>query len=133
MVTRSVPDLRSSPDAGRDPPPYVSPVATFLVDRVMPGLTTELLAEAQRLLHEAARRVSDSLASAEGVRYVRCTFVAEEQRCLCLFEAPSAEVVRRVNDIAQVPFLRIQPASEYSAPGTDTGSNRGPAPERSRT
>lgn len=99
----------------------------------MPGLTAELLLEAQRLLHEAARRVSESGTSGAGVRYVGCTFVPAEQRCLCLFEAPSAEAVRRVNDIAQVPFLKIQPALEYSAPGTDTGSNEAPEPERSRT
>jgi hypothetical protein len=94
-------------------------LATFIVDRVVPGLTTELLLEAQRLLYQAARRVSRG---ADTVRYVRCTFVAEEQRCICLFEAPSAEVVRQVNDIAQVPFRRIQPATEFSAPGTRTES-----------
>ena len=99
----------------------------------MPGLTMELLQEAQRLLHEAARRVSETPGNGGGVRYVRCTFIAGEQRCLCLFEAPSAEAVRRVNDIAQVPFLRIHPAREYSAPGTDTGSEGGPETERSRT
>ena len=99
----------------------------------MPGLTAELLLEAQRLLHEAARRVSDGAERGGSVRYVRCTFVAQEERCICLFEAPSAEAVRKVNDIAQVPFLRIQPASEFSAPGTDGGSRDGPTPERRRT
>lgn len=92
----------------------------------MPGLTTELLLEAQRLLYEASRRVAEGADNAEEVRYIRCTFVPEEQRCVCLFEAPSAEAVQRVNDIAQVPFLRIQPASEYSSPGTDTGSKDRP-------
>jgi hypothetical protein len=89
-------------------------VATFIVDRVMPGLTPELLVEAQRLLHEASRRFSTE---AETVRYLRCTFLADEQRCICLFEAPSADAVRRVNDMAQVPFRRVQPGAEFSAPG----------------
>lgn len=102
-------------------------MATFIVDRVMPGLTTEVLLEAQRLLHQAARRVSDGTGR---VDYVRCTFVAAEDRCICVFEGPSAEAVRRVNDIAQVPFVRIQPAAEFWAPGTDGGSNSEPAPER---
>ena len=97
-------------------------MATFIVDRVLPGLTTDLVLEAQRLLYQAARRVS---AGADRVRYVRCTFVAEEQRCICLFEAPSAEVVRRVNEIAQVPFRRIQVAIEFTAPGTSTGARDG--------
>ena len=103
-------------------------MATFIVDRVVPGLTAELLLEAQRLLHQAARRVSGG---ADTVRYVRCTFVAGEGRCICVFEAPSAELVRRVNDIAQVPFRRIQPATEFSAPGTSTGARDG-APAQGR-
>lgn len=89
-------------------------MATFIVDRVMPGLTPELLLEAQRLLHEAARRYSGG---AQTVRYLRCTFLADEQRCICLFEAPSADAVRDVNDMAQVPFRRVQPGTEFSAPG----------------
>ena len=102
-------------------------MATFIVDRVVPGLTSELLVEVQRLLHEAARRVSRG---AETVRYVRCTFVAEDERCICLFEAPSAEVVRRVNEIAQVPFRAIQLAIEFSAPGTSTGARDGVPAQR---
>ena len=102
-------------------------MSTFIVDRMVQGLTAELLLEAQRLLHEAARRVSEG---PEGVRYVRCTFVGEEERCVCLFEAPSAEVVRMVNEIAQVPYSRIQPAVEFSAPGADTGLSGATAPER---
>ena len=97
-------------------------MATFIVDRVVPGLTAELLLEVQRLLHQAAGRVSRG---ADTVRYVRCTFVTGEERCICVFEAPSAEVVRRVNDIAQVPFRRIQPAIEFSAPGTSAGARDG--------
>lgn len=93
-------------------------MATFIVDRVMPGFTPELLLEAQRLLCEAARRFSRG---AETVLYLRCTFLAEEQRCICLFEAPSADAVRRVNDMAQVPFRRVQPGMEFSAPGAVVG------------
>ncbi len=96
-------------------------MATFLVDRALPGLSVELLLEAQRCLREAVRRVS---AGGEQVRYLRCTFLPGEQRCLCLFEADSASAVRRVNEIAQVPFRRIEPVQEYVFPG-------GPqAPER---
>ena len=99
-------------------------MATFIVDRVVSGLTTDLVLEVQRLLYQAAKRVS---AGPDMVRYVRCTFVAEEQRCICVFEAPSADVVRRVNEIAQVPFRRIQSAIEFSAPGTVTGARDGAA------
>ena len=101
-------------------------MATFIVDRAMPGLTPELLVEAQRLLHQAARRFS---AGAETVRYLRCTFLADEQRCICLFEAPNAEAVRRVNDMAQVPFRRVQPGTEFSAPGAIAVQGLRPSPE----
>ncbi len=105
-------------------------MGTFIVDRVMPGLTPELLVEAQRLLHEAARRFS---AGAETVRYLRCTFLADEQRCICLFEAPSADAVRRVNDMAQVPFRRVQPGTEFSAPGRADMPEGSQDPERRET
>lgn len=104
-------------------------MATFIVDRVVPGLTTELLLEAQRLLHEAARRVSKGT---DTVRYLRCTFMAEEHRCICLFEAPSAAMVKTVNDIAQVPFRRIQPATEFTEPGTTTYPVGAPTEGRDR-
>lgn len=91
----------------------------FIVDRVMPGLTADLLAEAQRCLQEAVRRVSDD---GEAVRYLRCTFIPDQQRCLDLFEAVSADDVRLVNDIAQVPFRWIGEASEDAEPGMAVGS-----------
>lgn len=86
----------------------------FIVDRVVPGLTPDLLAEAQRCLQEAVARVGGDGAA---VRYVRCTFIPEQDRCLDLFEAESAEMVRNVNDIAQLPFRWIGLASESAAPG----------------
>ena len=92
-------------------------VLMFIVDRVLPGLTPEALVETQRCLQEAVRRVSRS---GEAVRYLRCTFIPEQQRCLDLFEAASAETVRNVNDIAQVPYRSIGEASEDTAPGIAT-------------
>lgn len=91
----------------------------FIVDRVVPGLTTDLLAEAQRCLQQAVRRVSDG---GDAVRYLRCTFIPDQQRCLDLFEAVSADDARRVNDIAQVPFRRIGEACEDTDPGVALGS-----------
>lgn len=91
-------------------------MATFIVDRAVPGMTADVLAEAQRCLHAAARRIS---ADGAQVRYVRCTYVPDQQRCLDLFEAADAEVVRRVNDIAQLPFRSVDRATEYPSPGTD--------------
>ena len=86
----------------------------FVVDRTVPGMTSELLAELQRLLHEAARRIT---AAGEVVRYLRCTFIPDQQRCICLFEAGNPVAVRKVNETAQAPFHRISAAVEYSEPG----------------
>jgi hypothetical protein len=83
---------------------------TFLVDRTLPRMTEALLLEAQRLLHEATRRVSSTGAA---VRYLGCIFVPGEDRCLCLFEASDLATVRRVNEVAQVPFRRISSAVEF--------------------
>ena len=88
----------------------------FIVDRTVPGMTEELLGEVHRLLHESARRVSSA---GQGVRYLRCTYLPEENRCLCLFEADSPAAVRKANETAQVPFQRISAAIEYWDPGAD--------------
>jgi hypothetical protein len=93
----------------------------FIVDRTVPGMTEELLAEVQRLLHEAARRVSSA---GQPVRYLRCTYLPEEDRCLCLFEADNPTAVRRANETAQVPFRRISAAIEYWDPGAGAPHKR---------
>jgi hypothetical protein len=84
------------------------------VDRTLPGITEELLAEVQRLLHQAAHRVSSG---GQSVRYVRCIYIPEDDRCICLFEARDPTAVRTVNEIAQVPFRWIGSAIEFRAPG----------------
>ena len=101
----------------------------FLVDRTIPGITSELLVEAQKLLHNAAHRVSTT---GETVRYLRCTFVPNEQRCICLFGARSAAAVRRVNEIAQVPFRRIESVIEFTTPGANQSTERNQSMERTR-
>lgn len=94
----------------------------FIVERVVPGLTAELLVEAQRCLQDAVRRVSHGGAV---VRYLRCTFIPDQDRCLDLFEAVSTDDVRRVNDIAQVPYRRIGETYEAADPGVAVSSSAG--------
>ncbi len=90
-------------------------LTVYLVDRTLPGLTEDLLAEVQRLLHEAARRLSSA---GQTVRYLQCVYLPEDDRCLCLFEATDLRTVRQVNEAAQVPFRRISTAVvEFRAPG----------------
>ena len=89
-------------------------LAMYLVDRTLPGLTEDLLAEVQRLLHEAARRLSSA---GQTVRYLQCVYLPEDDRCLCLFEATDLRTVRQVNEAAQVPFRRISTAVAFRSPG----------------
>lgn len=82
----------------------------FAVDRTLPGVTEEVLAEVQRVLHQATRRLSST---GRVVRYLRCIYMPADDRCLCLFEATDLAAVQAVNEIAQVPFRRISPAIEF--------------------
>ena len=41
------------------------------------------------------------------VQYLRSTFIPGEEKCFCLFEGPSAAVVRTANDRAHLPYERI--------------------------
>jgi hypothetical protein len=89
-------------------------VAIFIVERRLPGLSLAHLGTAHRALAEGSRRLSKD---DEPVRYLRCTFAPARERCWCVFEASGAELVRRVNEVAQVPFERIDEAVDVVAPG----------------
>lgn len=78
----------------------------FLVEHDLRGLTPWQLASVHRALGEAVRRENSRGGQ---IRYVQRIYAPAEQRCLCLFEAPSQDLVRSVNDIAQFPLARILP------------------------
>ncbi len=80
----------------------------FVVERNLPGLGEKHLAALRDALGEASRRLSTA---AEPVRYIETTYVADQSRCRCLFEANSRESVVRVNETAQVPFVSIRALS----------------------
>jgi hypothetical protein len=90
-------------------------VAVFVVERTLPGMSLEHLAAAHRALAESSRRLSSR---DDHVRYLRSTFAPARARCLCVFEATSGDLVRRVNEVAQVPFVSIEEAIEFQAPGS---------------
>lgn len=85
----------------------------YMVERSLPGITQPQLAGAQ----QAAISTADQF-SAKGtpVKYLRSTFVPAEDRCLCLFEASSADAVREVNEAAGLPFTRIVEAMHLPKP-----------------
>jgi hypothetical protein len=82
----------------------------YLVERHLPGITMPELASLRRAEEQAC---TASVARGKPVRYLRSTFAPGESRCLCLFEAPNADVVQEVNDAAQIPYSRIILAVDF--------------------
>ena len=76
----------------------------FLVEHDLRGLSPAQLASAHQVLEEAVCRAAGS---GSPIRYVQRILASHERRCLCLFQAPGPDTVRRVNDIAQFPLARV--------------------------
>jgi len=83
----------------------------YMVDRDLPGIKMEQLAEAQK----AAIHLSEKM-TAEGkrVRYIRSAFVPGDAHCMCFFEAANADVVKELNEKAKIPFKRIVEAMDLT-------------------
>jgi hypothetical protein len=83
----------------------------FMVERDLPGISMEELADAQKKAIQAGKELT---AQGREVRYIRSTFVPGESKCLCLFEAASPDLVREANERGQIPFTRIVPAEDLT-------------------
>jgi hypothetical protein len=89
-------------------------MAVYMVERNLPGVTKEQLAAAQKAAIEKGQEFT---AHGKDVRYIRSIFVPGEAKCMCLFEAPNAEVVKEVNEAAQIPFTEIKEALDLTPGG----------------
>jgi 16S rRNA C967 or C1407 C5-methylase (RsmB/RsmF family) len=83
----------------------------FMVERSLKGIPMDALAAAQKKAIETSQQLSRD---GTAVRYIRTTFVPEEGCCMCLFAAERLEDVKRVNELAQIPFDRIVPALDLT-------------------
>lgn len=83
----------------------------FMVDRHLPGITKEQLAQAQRAAIQTSQKFT---AQGKKVRYIRSMFVPGEAHCMCLFEAENPQVVKEVNETAKIPFARIVDAEDLT-------------------
>ena len=83
----------------------------YMVDRNLPGISQEQLAGAQKAAIETSRQFT---AQGKNVRYIRSMFLPEEARCMCLFEAPNPQLVKEVNDAAQLPYTRVVEAEDLT-------------------
>jgi muconolactone delta-isomerase len=86
-------------------------MAVYMVDRDLPGVTMEQLAAAQKAAIQTGQKLTSE---GKPVRYIRSTFVPGESRCMCLFEAPNAELVKELNDQAKIPYSRVVEALDLT-------------------
>jgi hypothetical protein len=86
-------------------------MAVYMVDRDLPGVTMDQLGAAQKAAIETGQKFTKE---GKNVRYIRTTFVPGEAHCMCLFEADNADLVREVNEAAQIPFTRIVEAMDLT-------------------
>jgi hypothetical protein len=82
-------------------------VSTYLVERYLPGRDRAWLEEA---LGRLPRDDAD-------VSYLGSLYVPSDESCFCRFSAPAEENVRRVNELARVPFARIVAVVELGVVG----------------
>jgi hypothetical protein len=86
-------------------------MAVYMVERNLKGIAMKDLAAAQQT---AISTANASVSKGTPIRYIRSTFAPEDGRCMCLFEATSVEDVKRLNDEAKLPYLRVVEALDLT-------------------
>ena len=87
-------------------------MSLFIVEHHLRDVGEGHLAALRDALLEIASRL-DGAVDGQRIRYLRSTVVQGQDRCICLFEASSEALVRRANELAQVPVASIGPAVDY--------------------
>ena len=85
---------------------------TYVVERILPAASIEALGAIRDAAETACHA---SVLDGKPIHYLRSILTPGESRCRCLFEAPNGDLVREVNDAAQLPYTRIVLAMELSA------------------
>jgi hypothetical protein len=81
----------------------------YLVESYLPRTRAAQLASTKERARRSAEAMSDEGVS---VRHVRSTFLADDEVCLHLFDAPSAGAVEEVSRRAAIEYDRIVEAVE---------------------
>ncbi len=87
-------------------------MTVFMVERDLKGIAMEDLAAAQKAAIAKAEEMRGGGGS--DIHYIRTTFAPEDGRCMCLFEAESDSEVKRLNDEAGLPYIRVVPAMDLT-------------------
>jgi hypothetical protein len=72
-------------------------VSTYLVERYLPGRDRDWVEDALARIPRDDAEVS----------YLGSLYVPSDESCFCRFSAPAADNVRRMNELADVPFARV--------------------------
>jgi hypothetical protein len=86
-------------------------MTVYMVERELKGIAMEDLAGAQKA---AIPTAGEMTAKGDRISYIRATFAPEDGRCMCLFDGESAEQVKRLNDTAGIPYVRVVPALDLT-------------------
>jgi hypothetical protein len=86
-------------------------MSVFMVERNLKGISMDGLAGAQKSAIGTAETMRGQGTS---IRYIRSTFVPDDGRCMCLFEARNESDVRELNDTAKIPYERVIPALDLT-------------------
>jgi hypothetical protein len=89
-------------------------VTVYVVEHQVPDVDEVHLEALREALREITRRL-DGANDGQRIAYLRSTVIngAERCVCVCVFEASSEALVKRVNELAQVPVASIAPATDY--------------------
>jgi len=86
-------------------------MSTYMVERELPGISMGQLADAQKAAIDTSKQFTKQ---GKPVEYIRSTYVPGENKCMCLFEAESADMVKAVNDTAKIPYTRVVEAMDLT-------------------
>ena len=86
-------------------------MTVYMVERSLKGIAMSDLAAAQRL---AIKTSQEYASKGTPMRYIRSTFTPQDGRCMCLFEAPTSQHVKELNEAAKIPFSRIVEALDLT-------------------
>ena len=86
-------------------------MSVYMVERDLKGIDLKDLAAAQQA---AIATAEAHRAKGTPIRYIRSTFAPDDGRCMCLFEAGSAQDVEALNDEAKLPYTRVVAALDLT-------------------
>ena len=86
-------------------------MATFVVQRDLPGITPEALQSAGI---RAKSCCAELTTEGQSVRWIRSFYLPETAQTHCYFEAASKAAVEEANNRARIPFTRILEVMEMT-------------------